>query len=594
MQIPVTRISDEIYERLEAVQARPNAVNYFQKTSGKGWAVFGIIVGLLGLAGLIFVAIENRPEEELRYTLYAVTAVVALIFIGSFNHIRVFNRARVKPFRALNPLYFIELGWDELKYFKMWTLKDFRATHHLQNGVYQYTAFSLMFEEGNANFQVSPKPMAEKLFEQIKASNASLLQAVQSNNLGSLADHDFFGHALGREVEVESEVERPKVGMGCMAMLGLAAALGGVVGYGLIYLSARAYDIKDFDRFYASNIGWEVEGHLEYAACQHEEELPDQIRRVMVEAWTRDEKIREDEPEQVVQAVGHYNEHFGKQLDPKELLLSIARKVFAARWRNIGAPTPSAIVAHKAEMARFAEICNGQWSWGLTLADLAPHMNAVDEEIIAYIEQASADYKRQAEAAGADPEAIAAIVRIFEIMREERKYALQVSYEQALESDLSLEDQFKEAYPGYKYIEKMSPAFTLEKNMVRESMITDVLTGALDELLKGLITVTTYDSADAAVNLTVFYAISPSFELFYSEAEAELPDTDRHWYTGIFSEFQLTFREKEGDKELYTFEAFAEPANTFTPREFQGPYDAMAESLFNNFRVNFSNHFGVY
>ncbi len=601
MKIPAHQLSEELQQSLEKIQAAPNSVNFYQATSGKGWAVFGIIVFLLGMAGLIGLAL-NEADEELRYVFMGGAALALLILISSVNHIRAYNGARVKPFRGLNPLYYFELGWDELKYYKMWTLKDFRATHHLQNGVYQHTAFVLMFEEGNVNFQVSPKPIAEKLFNEIKATRVQLLLALENQSFQSLGAHDLFGHALGSEVSNVDE-EAPKSGrMGCLASLALAVILGAGAGMGLSYLSAIAYDARDWDYMSYGDMGDEVARHVRYGYCAHQEELPDKMRAMLSDNWVRSGVDLDDEAwdgsdiTDAKRGVEAYNEIFGAELALREVVVPAAKTSFQQRWNEMGtSPEPREIVEHKAAMAELVAYLNAKpYGWGLQLTDVAPHMGQIDEAIVGRIEGASQEYQSQARNVGASEEAIAAIAQIFKIMREQRRYSLVVSYEQALESDTSLEEDFKEVYPDYKYIEPMSPSFTPAKNLQRESLITEVLASAFEDMLQGLVKVSTIDSEDAAVYLTVYYAISPEFELYYNDAEEHLPDEDRHWSTAIVSDFALTFSGRDAETSFYLFETHAAPADQFSIYSGQTMYDAMASSLFDDFRAQLASHFGVY
>ncbi len=117
-------------------------------------------------------------------------------FLIARNAIKIFTwfKSALKPYFYVTPVYFVKTEYDIVRFWPIWSLKDFGVTHVHTNGVYTRSDVTLQFEDFIQVFSVKSKLEVEKLFELIKTFDLRIRTAFQGGKIEYLKHHDdFFG-----------------------------------------------------------------------------------------------------------------------------------------------------------------------------------------------------------------------------------------------------------------------------------------------------------------------------------------------------------------------------------------------------------------
>src|SRR6185295_11050085 len=77
----------------------------------------------------------------------------ALLFYAVQRALRV-GRSELGRFTTIHPLYLLQVDLDQVTAWPLVNLHDVSMTHHLQNGVYQYTAIKADFAGVNLTLTI--------------------------------------------------------------------------------------------------------------------------------------------------------------------------------------------------------------------------------------------------------------------------------------------------------------------------------------------------------------------------------------------------------------------------------------------------------
>ncbi|RME77147.1 MAG: hypothetical protein D6785_12975, partial [Planctomycetota bacterium] len=126
MELPLHQIPKPVYQRLQKLYNDPNQFHgYFEDTSTVWLDYLGILLGIVYFAG-VFLFSSNFSGIS-QYVWMTVTILVLWIFFASIVHLIRCKKAVLKPFRFLNPLYFLRVDLDSLSYHNFLTeLADFK------------------------------------------------------------------------------------------------------------------------------------------------------------------------------------------------------------------------------------------------------------------------------------------------------------------------------------------------------------------------------------------------------------------------------------------------------------------------------------
>ncbi|MCD0280706.1 DnaJ domain-containing protein [Xanthomonas melonis] len=143
---------------------------------------------LKALVPLAFIVVVAISASEARWrsdtpALLAWVAAAAGLFFGS--QLRGFIYSTTKPLRPaliVTPAYLVETSWDEVTFWPLPLIRVSNATHHLRNGRYTHTSFSLETGKATRRFTVTSEAAYARFIDCLKSGLSRYLQASEQHS----------------------------------------------------------------------------------------------------------------------------------------------------------------------------------------------------------------------------------------------------------------------------------------------------------------------------------------------------------------------------------------------------------------------------
>lgn len=161
-----------------------------------GGPIFGVVVGF-GMALLTYLfTFEDatyRRFDTGDSTFVAVLAFLTGAFlIGCALTIRRRSSAAVKSFWYLHPAYLIDSDFGKITAYPLLHLDKVNLTHHLTNGVYQYTDVAMIFGNTRLNLNYYGKDASAEFARSMLAYSDTARRLLQQGALHTLPEVDLF------------------------------------------------------------------------------------------------------------------------------------------------------------------------------------------------------------------------------------------------------------------------------------------------------------------------------------------------------------------------------------------------------------------
>lgn len=560
MKLAISQLPEAVYHRLAGIpkDAQAQLDGFFQKAGGRAGAITGLVLCLLTLLiGMVGVLGEDVP-------LLVPMICGALLGVGiwaSLGYMRRFGRSSLRPFVYLNPLYFVRVTLDEVRYHSIWRdLTDLRITHHHTNGVYTHTHFQFSFGKQRESLMVRPKKLAEELAQRIQGFREQVQAAANQKDGGDLKRFNLFaemdgaqglneGYAVARQV-----VKKRRLMTWAIGSAG-GFLLGSIIGFAGYAMAQKRFIDRNCDATYS----------YAYSTFSRSERCERYFTRYGITLFKKTAQT---------DLAAVYRDQFEKN------------STSAKKLREMSALTEINYVGD----ADAKQI-------------LALYQQQGQARLKALYDQTITKYRQSA--MQTTPQARAAIVRLLELARDQGAYRVKLNYEsktERVEKPISLPAKY-----GNKTVEPMGPSFTAALNQRRESLISQRIKDAFAKVIPADVLefadVTRYSRVkaesvkDAPLSFDVSYTVFPSGAIYVN---SRLPEAQRRYYTGIAFVWKVAIYAK--GEPVYTFEQISKPPPRFTVSTYSRYrtaasrsqiYDRMAATAFDNFSDRIVEHFGI-
>jgi DnaJ-domain-containing protein 1 len=243
----VVELPAAVQEKLVARQAAKSGDQFKVKTGNLFYEFGACAAAAIWLAVLADTCNSLRWGPDQATWNGLLTVVSCVVFCWAIGRINRWRKAKLTPHIYFTPLYFVKTGLDDLRFWWLWSLKNYDVTHHHQNGSYRYTKLIFHFEDGDVPFTLYGKDKVKTLFDNLARWEAEYKKALSQNNMEYfLARDDFIGIAEQKDAESVS-TGNAQGGLNLKLKRGLnygiAAACGAAIFVGAFNLNLY-YDDK--------------------------------------------------------------------------------------------------------------------------------------------------------------------------------------------------------------------------------------------------------------------------------------------------------------------------------------------------------------
>lgn len=556
MKVEISKLPPEIMERLKKIQQNPKeSVDYYEKTGGRGWAIFGIIV-VIGTFLVSYAIINDaRSVRDLLdwWVWLGIWVIAAWIWTASTNYLKRYKLAELKPCVFLTPLYLVRVTLDHVAFHNLWTeRKDLKITHHYYNGAYTHTAFDFKFNDGtNDSLSIKPQARADSVMRVMQSYQDYIAAAVEKQDYLSIAKLDMFievkEQAKEQDAGAVKDLLAPELPAKTSGWLTFAKVclIGSITA--LLFFCYNSYTIQKKNLTGCHSI-------QDYEYFLAREYFPKFLETEARDALFRRYKIELD----------------NYKRNAKEL-----RRMIALKRCNSLLPE---------QEKEILELYRTEGSKALSALYL---------DIIAKYQKSSTE---------ADPKAREAIVKMLETASGQNAYHVRTTYQSVTEeAEGSLEVTLESG--ARKTLESMAGAFSPERNRQRESYITSCIQKAFSQIIPS--SILEFESMPGEIEFKIAYTVVRSGDYYYS---TKTPEPLRKYYTGIG--FQWDFQIVIKNQLAYQFTETSFPPAQFTVKNMNSGaewmkmfgdagistasvYDTMAATAFDNFSQKLIQHFGM-
>ncbi len=125
--------------------------------------------------------------------IYCLASLAAgAIFAWNGVQIRCAYRCTLKNGVFVTPLYVLRTDMDQVRYYPLWQIKDFKITHHTVNGADRGTTFWMSFESRIETFRISSKAVALQFAEALRIFDAKCRSEKAAGNIDYFVSEDDF------------------------------------------------------------------------------------------------------------------------------------------------------------------------------------------------------------------------------------------------------------------------------------------------------------------------------------------------------------------------------------------------------------------
>jgi hypothetical protein len=509
-----------------------------------GGPIFGLIVGICGVLATYFYTYEGiglyrKMSDDEAMTVAIMSLLSGAFLVGCILSIRRRKSAPVKSFWYVHPSYLIDADFGNITAYPLLHLNDVKLTHHITNGVYQYTDIAMNFTGRMLNINYPGKEASAQLAKAMLGYSDKVRALAAQNNLESAPEHNLF--LTGGSKPAPSG---PKWYLEWLA----AGIASGVMGY--IFLPALHNQAADHHVF---------EDDCENA--RPSESKPD--------STNVDDPYRYD-----YGSIEYGCTRYIKDFPDGAHLEAADDKLFEA-----AKPTIRKLEDYKLLLP------NGR------------HIKDVDPAIAALYDQANAKYKGAASSSvdPIAPEGIKAMGQVIETLRDNKSTKVYIHYSNFIDFEGKMGNPLHGTLAGLskKYdditFDPVESSFTDELNSRREQKITDTLTKTFGDIIPEeimrfeVVPVGAEAPADAVVVFDINFVIFPAPDAVFTSK------TNKN--KGSFDvRFDWTFTIKLPKKP--EVKPFVFTTTSIAPDDLRGDegettlYGAMASTVF----VDFGEH----
>lgn len=656
MITPISHLPSAVYERLLKIQRNPGQYEgYFSPEGGKGCAIFGIIVTLLGLTGAAMTASQGDDMPIVAWIVLA--ALVLWIGFASISHIRRYNRAELRPFFFVNPLYLIRVSLDEVTHYELITeLADFKRTDHYTNGIYQKSEFKFTFQGGfQETLDITPLTRADEFSNTLKAFAEGVSQAVKDESYANLVDCDILKEiADQKEKGVPSQLNSRIPGLpGKLPSFTMALILGALLGTGFHYANQYTYQQRrlqicripqDYERFFKkfespNFFAKEAQQGLFEARKKEVERYKNsatKLRKLIAQkefphltkdqgaeiakiyqtsgtkalanlydkAIAKYQKSTAEANKQADKALKKRMEQLGKyrrySQNWKVFLLAVdkmqTREALEPKFQKV-LETYQKTVKGANPLATQTIIANKKsmnFYFGIASKVTIKDIKNALKNMISKIRGKVYDsmMSQANKLEKVDPKALTAVITILKNARDKGNYDVIIQYSRSVSVKNEKQLIKKLVKKNGIKLAPMSPLFTEKHNIQRESTITSKIQKAYGEIIPQEIL---NFSQKGKIVFHISYTVMPSGETYYLRKQEH--NKNRTDFMGILFIWKFTI--SLDGKEIYHFSETSEPPASFNLGRSKGSvtdimYNRMAETAFDAFGSKILKRFGIY
>lgn len=217
----------------------------------------------------------------------------ALALLAAERILRVL-RSPLGRFTTIHPLYLLQVDLDRITAWPLVNLHDVSMTHHLQNGMYQYTAVKADFAGMQLTLMIRGQQAAVEWAQALLDARHRCLGLLSMGMLHEEEGADLLPPEILHRPQLPLEPHRLGIRLvrhGLAAGAGLALALGGIA------MNARAADEASWE---AARAGAKAGGYRQYLARhpkgRHVAEARHRLDQIYEEAKARYERQAADAP----------------------------------------------------------------------------------------------------------------------------------------------------------------------------------------------------------------------------------------------------------------------------------------------------------
>jgi hypothetical protein len=544
MKIALSQLPPEIYNRMQDIQNNHEEyAGFYLKGGGKGWAITGIVIAMLGLFVMLGMAVD---EAFGLFGWICVSAFNVWLLVFSARYIKKFNAKPLKPFTFLNPLYLTKVGLSDVTYYNLWSdREDLNITHHYTNGVYTNTEFEFTFKDGSETLHVAPKARAEELIDQIDAYRMHMIDAIENEDFGAIAAHDLFFELEHGEGAQQAQDEPQTTGFAWKAW-GMAAGASFLLAGGFFIFnlySVQSKQLKECESYRASKYYDPIQCYERYFKYSSPVILTTRAQEGLY---------------------GAYKRRYEKSKDS------------ASKLRDLIEQTTFPYL-NKAQKTGLQHYYQKEGKVALR--------RLYDDAISNYKQNATKAYAPAREA----------IIKLLNIAKAQDRYTVKITYNRKIKALLS-QRTYKLRSGRVLRLEPMAPSFTPQYNTQREQVLTNRVKDAFKKIIPE--DILQFDLAgDLEFNIT--YSLRPYTVYTLTNKRTYT----KRYYRGIqiFWHFKII----DKGKLLYEFLDTTLPAKSFSVRRRRYSrygsrrirnstmYDRMAETTFDAYTRRILVHFGV-
>jgi hypothetical protein len=136
------------------------------------------------------------PGKQFWYCI--VTILVSLLIAKNvFSMIR-WRKTVIHPAFVATPLYYIITDFDFVEIYPLWSMRDFKVTHHNKNGNYDHSDVSMKFSDKAHSMTIHSADLVNSLIKHISRYEKRAEAAFKSNNLSYFANNNEFRGILNK------------------------------------------------------------------------------------------------------------------------------------------------------------------------------------------------------------------------------------------------------------------------------------------------------------------------------------------------------------------------------------------------------------
>ncbi|NUO78748.1 zinc ribbon domain-containing protein [candidate division KSB1 bacterium] len=180
-----------------------------------------------------FLFLLSNSSQWSNYEIFGlslVTIVISILFSRAARFIIKWHQSTMKCNFYLTPLYFIKTYFNEIWCWGVWTIKDFKITHHYTNRVYQHSSAELILPNSSEQLVFVSKKDVQNFLNTIEYFCQRITEAQSKRHWQYFLDHDDFYNMP------ESKKATPKVHKSATyRQYALATCAGIIISFGGYY-----------------------------------------------------------------------------------------------------------------------------------------------------------------------------------------------------------------------------------------------------------------------------------------------------------------------------------------------------------------------